>query len=260
MPVDAARRGSEKPTRVMLVSPGPELTAALANRLRRHGFDVHECFSCEEALRRHGEFDLILFDLPLSEVDLLDICRWLKTHSDVPVVALVEAGAGSDQTLRLQAWSDHCLIKPYRFRELQARIEAVLRRSGPRPTMSENAPDRPVRHAHQIQHGALLITPDTRQVSVSGSSVDLTRKEFDLLYRLASEPHAVLSRAQLLSEVWGYHWPAEPFGPRATRTVDTHVSALRAKLGHYDWIITVRGVGFRIGDATQALSSPGRLS
>jgi DNA-binding response OmpR family regulator len=237
-------------TRVLIVGPGPNLTGPLATRMRRHGFDVQECFGPDEAVRRHPEFDLLLLDLPLPEVDLLDLCLRLRTRSDLPVISLIDADTVFDQTLHLQAWSDHCLIKPYGFRELLARIEAVQRRyTGRSPAspsggglLDDASPARPMRH------GQLRITPDTREVTVSGRAVNLTRKEFDLLHRLASEPNAVLSRTQLLAEVWGFRQQTGPFGPRATRTVDTHVSALRGKLGHRNWIVTVRGVGFRIGD------------
>lgn len=133
--------------------------------------------------------------------------------------------------LSLQAGSDDCLVKPYKFRELAARMGSVMRRARPRF---------PVPQA--ISRGTLHIDLRSRQVRVRGRSVSMTRKEFDLLSVLASQPDTVVSRKELMAKVWEDSWAV------SSRTIDTHVSALRSKLGDSDWIVTVRGVGYRFDD------------
>src|SRR5690606_24191360 len=138
-------------------------------------------------------------------------------------------GTELDRVLGLQAGADDYVVKPYGFRELMARIEAVMRRT----------------HRHHgkgnvLLHGPLRIDASLREVSVHGRRIEVTRKELDLLCLLASFPDTVIPRKRIMNEVWGDTW--------SRRTVDTHVSSLRNKLGRSDWIITVRGVGFRLGD------------
>jgi DNA-binding response OmpR family regulator len=130
--------------------------------------------------------------------------------------------------LGLRAGADDYLVKPYGFRELIARMEAVMRRAQPQPAAST-----------VVSYGPLSIDASRREVSLDGRLIDVTRKEFDLLYLLASYPQVVIPRKRLMHQVWGDSW--------SRRTVDTHVSSLRNKLGSSRWIITVRGVGFRLG-------------
>ena len=122
------------------------------------------------------------------------------------------------------------MVKPYGFRELMARMEAVMRRVRPRAPVTQ-----------VITRGPLRIDAGTREVRLHGQRVDVTRKEFDLLYLLASKPDTVVSRKQVMTQVWDDSWS------RPGRTIDTHVSSLRGKLGASSWILTVRGVGFRLG-------------
>ncbi|POX55037.1 DNA-binding response regulator [Streptomyces sp. Ru71] len=212
---------------------------SLSSELKRHGFDVQECSTGSEALEIHDKFDLLLVDLRLSDIDGLEVCRTVRAVSDVPIIAFTDSGVNLDRILCLQAGCDDCMAKPYGLRELLARIEAVLRRTRLRAA--------PAAGAAPLALGSLCIDPETRAVRLNGRPISLTRKEFDLLYRLASEPHTVHSRAQLMADVWGFHSSGYTPGARASRTIDTHVSALRTKLGARDWIVTVRGVGFRFG-------------
>jgi DNA-binding response OmpR family regulator len=137
--------------------------------------------------------------------------------------------------LSLQSGADDCIVKPCGFREVLARIGAVMRRAGSHVPLSQ-----------AISRGALLIDPGSRQVRVGNRTIEATRKEFDLLYELASVPENVLSRKELMARVWSDEWGM------ASRTVDTHVSTLRNKLGDGGWIVTVRGVGYRLGDGNVA--------
>ncbi|MFD6127370.1 response regulator transcription factor [Streptomyces hydrogenans] len=164
--------------------------------------------------------------------------RRTRAAGPVPVIAFTDSGTELDRVLGLWAGADDCLDKPYEFRELVARIEAVTRRTRPREPVRESLT--------VVSIGRLRVDAESREVLVGGRLVELTRKEFDLLYYLAQNSGKVVSRHQLMKEIWGDP-RGEAIGARASRTVDTHVSSLRSKLGDSGWIRTVRGVGFRLG-------------
>jgi DNA-binding response OmpR family regulator len=224
----------------LVVDSDPIDSALVTAELRRHGFKTRECVTGADALDIHEKFDLLLLDLRLPDIDGLEVCRAVRTVSDIPLIAFAPADSCLDRILCLRAGADDCLAKPYGVRELIARVEAVLRRSQP-----VQAPPRPAPAA--LARGSLCIDPATREVRLNGRLIKLTRREFDLLHRLAAEPHTVHSRARLMADLWGY--PSGDHLPelRASRTIDTHVSSIRAQLGAPDWIATVRGVGFRFG-------------
>nr|WP_280723442.1 response regulator transcription factor [Kitasatospora sp. MAA4] len=208
----------------------------LTQELHRHGYVARSVSTGVEALRAQSGVDMVLLDLGLPDLDGLEVCRRIRAAGDVPVICTTASRAELDCVLALQAGADDCLVKPYGLRELLARMEAVLRRVMPEP-----------RSARVLTHGPLRIDTGARELRVAGRRVDLTPKEFDLLYQLASQPGATLSRRQLLSRVWDDEWSSRG------RTIDTHVSSLRNKLGSSRWIVTVRGVGFRIGEASADL-------
>ncbi|MDN3264567.1 response regulator transcription factor [Streptomyces sp. CSDS2] len=211
---------------------GEELRLAL----RRHGYEMEVADSGASALLSYGEFDLVLLDLELPDIDGLEVCRTIRRESDVPIISFTGNGAEIDRVLSLQAGSDDCIVKPFGMRELLARIEAVMRRSAVR-----------FRRDRAISHGSLRIDGEGRQIFLEGESVKLTRKEFDLLHLLASQPSVVFTREELMRQVWGAKAGGGALGVSLSRTIDTHVSSIRSKLGSSDWIITVRGVGFRFG-------------
>jgi DNA-binding response OmpR family regulator len=213
---------------VLVVGDGE--TDLLGQRLRRSGYATVRAGTGEEALTRHRGADLVLLDLELTDMDGLEVCRIIRSHSDVPIITFTDRDDELHRVLSLQGGSDDCLIKPYGFRELVARIEAVMRRVHPRH-----------RPAAPLTHGPLTADPRLRQVRVGDALVELTRKEFDLLYLLLSHPGTVLPRAQIMAKVWGHIWTP------SSRSLDMHVSSLRKKLGDGSWIVTVRGVGFRLG-------------
>ncbi|MGW7278935.1 response regulator transcription factor [Streptomyces sp. NPDC054844] len=237
----SARRASSPPgrtpearsaLRVLVVENEARAAESLVMGLRRHGYQAESVDTGAKALRAHTEADLLLLDLDLPDLDGLEVCRGIRSASDTPIIAITARDTELDRVLGLQAGSDDYMVKPYGFRELMARIEAVMRRVRPRPPV-----------AHVITSGPLCIDARTRQVRIDGGPVEVTRKEFDLLYLLASQPETVISRKQLMTQVWDDSWS------RPGRTIDTHVSSLRSKLGSSSWIITVRGVGFRFGHA-----------
>lgn len=218
---------------ILLVESDSTDAESLAGGLRRHGHEVTHVSLGVAALEAHEDADLILLDLELPDLDGLEVCKSIRSVSCVPLLVVTSRGSELDCVLGLQAGADDYLVKPYGFRELMARIEAVMRR-----TRSSRTVDR------EITHGPLHIDVNARQVSLGGRGVGLTRKEFDLLCILASHPDTVIPRKRLLQQVWGDSW--------SRRTVDTHVSSLRTKLGDSDWIITVRGVGFKLGTGCAA--------
>ncbi|MDO0937284.1 response regulator transcription factor [Streptomyces sp. DG2A-72] len=214
--------------RVLVVENSAHYSESLVMGLKRHGHEVNSVETGGAALQSYLDADLVLIDLELPDLDGLEVCRAIRSAADTPIIALTARGTELDRVLGLQAGADDYMVKPYGFRELMARMDAVMRRMGPRP-----------RTAEVISHGPLRIDARSREVSLDGEPVFVTRKEFDLLYLLASRPDNVIPRKQLMQQVWGDSW--------SRRTVDTHVSSLRNKLGDSDWIITIRGVGFRLG-------------
>ena len=215
--------------RVLVVDHDAALADTLADQLRRHGHAPTCVRHAAGALQAHQDTDLVLLDLELPDLDGLEVCRAIRRVSRVPVIIVTARHSELDCVLGLQAGADDYVTKPYGLRELMARIEAVTRRARWQPAA-----------APAISHGRLHIDAASREVTVDGTRVALTRKEFDLLCLLAACPGTVVPRKQLLKQVWGDTW--------SRRTVDTHVSSLRGKLGASGWIVTVRGVGFRLGD------------
>jgi DNA-binding response OmpR family regulator len=214
--------------RVLVVDPDVERTDSLVAQLRRHGHEPVGVTRGGAALQAHGDVDLVLLALELPDLDGLEVCRAIRSVSRVPVIIVTARQSELDCVLGLQAGADDYVTKPFGLRELMARIEAVLRRAQWQPAVVQ-----------EIRRGRLRIDPNSREASVDGVEVALTRKEFDLLCLLASHPDTVIPRRQLLQQVWGDSW--------SRRTVDTHVSSLRGKLGGSGWIVTVRGVGFKLG-------------
>lgn len=228
---EAVRRvaGLSRGRRILVVDSDVDGAESLVCRLRRHGHEAIGVKSGSTALQAYEDVDLVLLDLELPDLDGLEVCRAIRSVSGIPVIIVTARGSELDCVLGLQAGADDYVVKPYGFRELMARIEAVMRRARFQPPV-----------AREILHGRLRIDVSSREVSLDGREVGLTRKEFDLLCLLASHPDTVIPRKRLLQQVWGDSW--------SRRTVDTHVSSLRGKLGDSGWIITVRGVGFKLGN------------
>jgi DNA-binding response OmpR family regulator len=219
-------------TRILVVEDDPSIAPALLEGLRRHGFVVEHTTSGVAAITKSEHVDLVLLDLGLPDLDGKAVCREIHTRFGVPIIVLTARGDEIDRVLLLELGADDYLVKPFGFRELVARIGAVIRRAGGAS---------PTGRAAAIQKlGSLVIDRDSRRVSVDGTELELTPKEHDLLALLAERPGAVRTREDIIDQVWDAHW----FGP--TKTLDVHISALRRKLGHPDWIVTIRGVGYRL--------------
>ena len=212
---------------ILIVEDDDAIAKPLAAGLEREGFDVTRVSTGEAALEAAVP-DLVLLDLRLPGMDGTEVCRRLRARSDVPIIVVTAKGEEVDRVVGLELGADDYLVKPFGFRELLARIRAVMRRA------------RPGTDRAQIHVGPLEIDVRGRRATMDGDALSLTTKEFDLLALLASEPGDVVSRQRILREVWDTEW----FGP--TKTVDVHVASLRKKLGDPGWIETVRGIGLRL--------------
>jgi DNA-binding response OmpR family regulator len=220
--------------RILLVEDDTSIARSLSDSLTASGYTVEHVATGAAALEpRQPPPDLVLLDLGLPDIDGHDVCRRLVADTGVPVIILTARDDELDRVLGLELGADDYVVKPFSFRELVARIRAVMRRSA--TGTESSAVDDPT-----IVVGTLSIDRRTRRVHLSGSELQLTPKEFDLLAFLAEDPGAVYTRSQILEHVWDANW----YGP--TKTVDAHIAAIRKKLGDARWIDAVRGVGFRL--------------
>ncbi|WP_328315722.1 response regulator transcription factor [Streptomyces sp. NBC_00388] len=219
-------------TNILVVERDTAVAEAMMGHLRRHGYTARSVGTGAHTLRAYGDADLVLLSLELPDIDGLEVCRSLRRAGTIPLIAVAEHDNELERVLALKAGADDCVVRTWGFREIGARIEAVLRRSRPRTDIPE-----------WISLSPLHIDVRTREVRVHNRIVDVTSKEFELLYTLAANPEMVVSRKELMAKVWGSNWAS------TSRTIDTHVSSLRGKLGSSGWILTVRGVGYRMGHA-----------
>lgn len=211
-------------------------SAGMTHSLRRQGYDVHRVTSGTETVRNSDRADVVVLDLDLPGPDGLQLCADIRATSDVPVLALSGDRTEATRVGALRAGADDCIDKPYGFRELVARVEAIVRRAG------AGAGAEPT--ALTVTRQQLRIDPVTRQARVGDRDLSLTGKEFDLLQLLVTRAGTVVARHEIMVRVWADPWN------RRSRTVDTHIGGLRRKLGRNDWILTVRGVGFRFAATT----------
>ncbi len=216
---------------VLVVEDDDAIAESLGEALERERFVVHRVATGHDALAADTH-DIVLLDLGLPDMDGVDVCRELRSRGDQSVIIVLTArGDETDRVVGLEMGADDYLVKPFGFRELLARIRAVLRRA--QQGASSGSLD------EAIEAGALRIDQRTREVTLDGRPIELTPKEYDLLCYLAADAGAVLDRTRIMEDVWDPHW----FGP--TKTIDVHVAALRRKLGDPRHIEAIRGVGFR---------------
>jgi DNA-binding response OmpR family regulator len=212
---------------VLIVEDDASIAAQLVKGLTRGGYRVDHVTTGHEALQR-GESDVVLLDLELPDLDGVQVCRKLRERTDAAIIVVTAHGEEPDRVMALDAGADDYLVKPFGLAELQARIRAVLRRVRPGGDV--------------VKYGPLVVDIRTRRVTVSGSEIVLTPKEFDILEILAADPGRVVGRQEILEGAWDAHW----YGP--TKVLDVHMASLRRKLGMTGLIETVYGRGFRLGE------------
>jgi DNA-binding response OmpR family regulator len=230
---------NETSARILLVDDEQSVQTLLTYPLRKDGYEVVSAHDGREALDSFARqrFDLVVLDLMLPKIDGIEVCRRLRSRSQVPIIILTAKGDELDKVLGLEIGADDYITKPFSVREFRSRVRAALRRSD----MS-----RPRAVEEPIVAGELEIDFDRRAVTVGGEAVRLTYVEFEILAALASTPGRVLSREELLEQVWGDSAYRDP------RTIDVHIRHLREKIEpdphKPEYLLTVRGVGYRFRD------------
>ncbi len=219
---------------VLLVEDDASIASSLSESLATAGYDVRRVATGRAAIESdYG--DVVLLDLGLPDMDGYDVCRAIRSESNVPIIVITARGEELDRVLGLELGADDYVVKPFGFRELVARIRAVTRRAN---TVADGAPTDVVDAETVVGH--LRVDRRTHRVTLDGVELALTPKEFELLAFLADDAGAVRTRTDIIEHVWDANW----FGP--TKTVDAHVAGIRRKLGDPRWIAAVRGVGFRL--------------
>ena len=228
-------------TRILIVDDEPPIIDVLEYNLKKANYEVIVARDGQEALEkaRRQRPDLVILDLMLPKLDGLEVCRALRREGDLPIIMLTAKDEEIDRVVGLELGADDYVVKPFSVRELLARVKTVLRRSGPKPLEIESEAVSEV-----LQVGDLRLDAARHEVQLDQTELELTSLEFDLLHVLMAHADRVLTREQLLDQVWGYDYYGD------TRTVDTAVKRLRAKLRRLapdgEFIVTVRGVGYKL--------------
>jgi len=227
---------SAHPVNVLVVEDEESFIDALSVGLKREGFEMSVARDGAEAvaLFSQNQFDVVLLDLMLPKVSGLDVCRSIRAQSDVPIIVVSAKGEEVDMVLMLELGADDYVTKPYRLRELVARIRAVVRR--------RDSHDHPL-DEERLQQGRVRLDVESRRCYVDLREVKLRKKEFALLRLLLENPGRVLTREVLIDRVWGNDYVGD------TKTLDVHIKRLRALIEDTPksptFITTVRGVGYR---------------
>ena len=230
------------PQTILVVEDETSIASFVALYLKNAGYTVKAVGTGGAALNAIAAEPpaLIILDLNLPDMDGLEICRRVRKSSDVPILMLTARDEDVDKIIGLEVGADDYLTKPFNPRELVARVKSILRRSAPERKEPESA---------VLKHGDLVIDAGRREVKVGDEEIQLAPKEFDLLWELLDHRGLVLTRDQLLERVWGYTFAGD------TRTVDVHVRQLRRKLGEASPVVTVWGVGYKVGPTPAAVKA-----
>ena len=219
--------------RVLIVDDDPDILRLVSYNLKQAGFEAITADTGRKALEtiQRRPPDLVILDLMLPDVDGMEVCRTLRGHESsrlIPIIMLTARGEEIDRVVGFELGADDYVMKPFSPRELALRGKSILRRTHADRT-------------EMLRLGKIQLYPERRQCFVGKDQIALTVKEFDLLYELMHARGNVLTRENLMDQVWGYH------GEATSRTLDTHVRRLREKLGSEGvYVETVRGVGFRM--------------
>lgn len=223
--------------KILIADDNKQITSILAGYARKEGLEPVIALDGKEALdafAKYGdEIVMILLDVMMPEVDGFEVCRRLRKESMVPIIMVTARGEDYDKIMGLDIGADDYILKPFSANEVMARVRAVLRRIQVQEQQKQNV----------YQTGSLFIDLDRYMVKINNEEVPLTKKEIELLWTLAKNKTKVFSRENLLDSIWGYDYYGD------SRTVDSHIKRLRAKLDKYEhigWEIkTIWGVGYR---------------
>jgi DNA-binding response OmpR family regulator len=223
--------------KILIVDDDANIAELIALYLTKECFDTKTVGDGESALQAFRTYnpDLILLDIMLPGIDGYQVCREIRTASQVPIIMLSAKGEVFDKVLGLELGADDYMEKPFDSKELVARVKAVLRRTKPQTPVRENSDEK------VVEYPGLTINLTNYSVIYNGKPVDMPPKELELLYFLAASPGRVFTREQLLDQIWGYEYIGD------TRTVDVHIKRIREKIpGGQDWkITTIWGIGYK---------------
>ena len=221
--------------KMLIADDNKQITSILSNYARKEGFEPVVALDGEEALRLFDEHEpdiaMVLLDVMMPKVDGFEVCRRLRGKSLVPVIMVTARGEDFEKIMGLDIGADDYIIKPFSAGEVMARVRAILRRMQPREEKT----------AHNIyRYSNLMIDLDKYTVTVNGSEVPLTKKEVELLWTLAKNSSKVFSRDNLLDSLWGYDYYGD------SRTVDSHIKRMRAKLDKFEQLGNKNHLGCRL--------------
>ena len=223
--------------KILIVDDDNNIAELISLYLIKECFETKICNDGESAINTFDSFNpnLVLLDLMLPGIDGYQVCREIRTSSQVPIIMLSAKGEVFDKVLGLEMGADDYMEKPFDSKELVARVKAVLRRYKPQIQEVQESDDKVVRYPD------LEINMTNYSVTYMGERVDMPPKELELLYFLAASPNHVFTREQLLDQIWGYEYIGD------TRTVDVHIKRLREKLNDHDkWrLATIWGIGYK---------------
>lgn len=225
-------------TKILIVDDDNNIAELISLYLTKECYDTKIVNDGEEALAAFESYNpnMILLDLMLPGIDGYQVCREIRTKSNVPIIMLSAKGEIFDKVLGLELGADDYIMKPFDSKELVARVKAVLRRYQPIKTISA-----PSTTTKCVEYPDLVVNLSNYSVIYNGNQIDMPPKELELLYFLAASPNQVFTREQLLDHIWGYEYIGD------TRTVDVHVKRLREKINdHEKWqLSTVWGIGYK---------------
>lgn len=219
--------------RVLIIEDEDKMRELMKIAFKKESFETFEAIDGKQGLNmfKSNPVDIVILDVMLPEIDGWTVCREIRRSSNVPIILLTARGEEFDKLFGFELGADDYIVKPFSPKELVARIKALLRRADNRNNDA----------ASNLQLGEITINRLSREVTIDNQLINLTNKEYELLYFLATNPKIVFNREQLLLKVWGYEQYGDP------RTVDTHIKKLREKLGqHSNYISTIWGVGYKL--------------
>lgn len=219
--------------RVLIIEDEDKMRELMKIAFKKENFETFEAVDGKQGLNmfKSNPVDIVILDVMLPEIDGWTVCREIRRNSNVPIILLTARGEEFDKLFGFELGADDYIVKPFSPKELIARIKALLRRADSRNNDA----------ASNLELGEITINRLSREVTIDNQLINLTNKEYELLYFLATNPKIVFNREQLLLKVWGYEQYGDP------RTVDTHIKKLREKLGpHSNYISTIWGVGYKL--------------